>query len=73
MKEKIITLLFCMFLASSMVFISCDNGEPPVIEDGDIEKDFIKDYGAVKDNPEDVFDSALETEIGKLQVAEQSD
>jgi len=66
MKEKIITLLICLFLSSAMIFISCDNGDPPNLDNDNKESEFIKDYGAVKSNPKDIFDNDLETEIGKM-------
>jgi len=66
MKEKIITLLFCILLSAAMISVSCDNGDPPNLDADDKEYEFIQDYGAVKEDPKDIFDSELETEIGKM-------
>ena len=64
MKEKIIILLFCLFIASFLAV--CDNGEPPEItEDNAIEEQFIVDYGALGAT-EDFFDAAAEAGISKL-------
>jgi len=44
MKRKILTILFCLILVFGMAFISCDNGDFPKFEAGDIEAQFMKDH-----------------------------
>jgi len=64
MKEKIITLLFCLFLAAAM--ITCDNGDPPNLDETDIENKFIVDYGSLTDTDKFFGEELMETEIGKM-------